>query len=88
MTRSKSFAKICGSLRKTRSGWWASMKCLRLKIFLPRPSIFQVRATKELVEEKEESVDSGDGASAKVAELSDPMSLTALAGLDLLENQG
>ena len=49
-------------------------------MFLPRPSIFQVRATKVLIVEKEESEALGDGASAKLAELSDRVSLTALVG--------
>ena len=64
------------------------MKCLRLKRFLPRPSIFQVKATKELIGVKEEEfVAEGKGASTTGAELSGPMSLTALMGFVLLEYQ-
>ena len=64
------------------------MKCLRLKIFLPRPSIFQVKATKVLIGVKEEGfVAGGKGASATGAELSDPKSLTAVRGFGFLEYQ-
>ena len=37
---------ICGSLRKTRSGRKSSRKWMRLKAFLPSPSMFQVMAEK------------------------------------------
>ena len=61
------------------------MKCLRLKIFLPRPSIFHVRATKVLIRgREEESVAGGEEASTTGAELSDPMSLTASRVFGLL----
>ena len=40
--------KIWGSLRKMKSGWWISMKCLRLKRFLETPSMFQESIIKEL----------------------------------------
>ena len=64
------------------------MKCLRLKIFLPRPSIFQVKATKVLIGVKEEELlAEGKGASTTGAELSEPMSLTTLRRFVLLEYQ-
>ena len=61
---------IWGSLRKIKSGWFKSMKCLRLKMFRLSPSMFQVIALKEM---KEGFV--GSEASATRADLSGHLSL-------------
>ena len=74
---SRSLAKIWGSLRKMKSGWWSLVKCFRFRALRKIPSIFQVKDVK-VVEDATKEADEGieeEASTARVG-LSELYSLT------------
>ena len=71
MTRSTSLEKIWGSLIKAKSGEKRSMKCLRLKMFLRRPSKFHVIVEKDV----NDILKDEDASTVSAVDLSEPRRL-------------